>query len=76
MAWANMYLITATFFKGTNTLGEMLIDDGELFRIGGREYRDISLQPGSASGGVLRDLLCAPVQKLVLDAEEKELGIK
>ena len=71
-----MYLITATFFKDTNLVGEMLIDDGELFRVGSKEYRDISLKPGSLSGGVLRDLLCAPVQKMVLEAEERELGIR
>jgi hypothetical protein len=76
LAYANMYLITAKFFKGTNLLGEILIDDGELFRVGSREYRDVSLQPGTSSGGVLRDLLCAPVQKLVLEAEEKELGLR
>lgn len=76
MAWANMYLVTARFFRGTNLLGEIRIDGGELFRVGSREYRDITLQPGSAKGGVLRDFLCSPVGKLVGDAEERELGLR
>ena len=76
LAWANMYLITARFFKDTNVLGQILVDDGELFRVGSREYRDITRKPGTSSGGVLRDLLCAPVQKLVLEAEERKRGLR
>ena len=76
MAWANTYLVKAAFFEGTNFLGEIEIDGGELFRAGGREYRDVSFQHGNASSDVLRELVCAPVQKLVHEAEEKEFGSK
>jgi hypothetical protein len=70
MAWANMYLVTATFFRGTNVLGKIVIDDGELFKVDGREYRDVSKLDGH---GVLRDLICAPLGKIVRETEEKEL---
>jgi hypothetical protein len=74
MAWANMYLVTATFFKGTNVLGEVMIDDGELFRADGGEYRDVSFkQDGDGGSGVLRDLVCAPLGKIVHETEMKEL---
>jgi hypothetical protein len=57
MAWANMDLVTATFFGSTNTLGEILIDDGELFKADGRECRDVSFKlDGDGGSGVLRDL--------------------
>jgi hypothetical protein len=74
MAWANMYLVTATFFKGTNDLGKIMIDDGELFIADGRVYRDVSYkQNGDGGGGVLRDLICAPLGKIVHDKEMKEV---
>jgi hypothetical protein len=73
-AWANMYLVTATFFRGTNVLGKIVIDDGELFKADGREYRDVSFkQDGHGGSGVLRDLICAPLGKIVHETEMKEL---
>jgi hypothetical protein len=73
-AWMNMYLVTATFLNGTNVLGEIEIDDGELFRAYGGEYRDDSFKEvGDGVRGVLRDLICAPLGKLVQDTEMKEL---
>jgi hypothetical protein len=73
-AWKNMYLVTTTFFKGTNVLGEIEIDDGELFRVDGGEYRDVSFkQVGDGVSGVLRDLVCAPLGKIVQETEMKEL---
>jgi hypothetical protein len=41
MAWMNMYNYEATFYRGTNVLGEIMIDDGELFKTDGRIYRDV-----------------------------------
>jgi len=74
MAWANMYLVTAIFFKGTNVLGKITIDDGELFRVDGGEYRDVSFkQNGDGGSGVLRDLISAPLGKIVHEAETKAL---
>jgi hypothetical protein len=74
MAWANMYLVTATFFNGTNVLGKIMIDDGELFRVDSGEYRDVSLKRGGDGGrGVLRDLVCDPLGKIVRETEMKEL---
>jgi hypothetical protein len=73
-AWANRYLVTATFFNGTNVLGEIVIDEGALFRAYGGEYRDDSFkQAGDGVSGVLRDLICAPLGKLVQETEMKEL---
>ena len=73
-AWKNMYLVTATFLQGTNVLGEIMIDDGELFRVDGRVYRDVSFKLDNDGGsGVLRDLVCAPLGKIVHETETKEL---
>jgi hypothetical protein len=73
-AWANIYSVTATFFKDTNVLGKITIDDGELFKTDGREYRDVSYKPdGDGGSGVLSDLVCAPLGKIVHEAEMKEL---
>jgi len=75
MAWANMYLTKVGFFQGTNCLGEIEIDSGELFRAGGREYRDVSIQ-GNTSHGVLAQLVCAPVRQMVREVQEKEAETK
>ncbi len=72
MAWANMYMTKAAFFQGSRCLGEIEIDGGELFRAGGREYRDVSLRRDDTNSGVLRSLVCVPVQRLVTEAQEKE----
>ena len=73
-AWANIYSVTATFFKDTNVLGKITIDDGELFKTDGREYRDVSFkQDGKGGSGVLRDLVCDPIGKIVHETEMKEL---
>jgi len=62
MAWANMYFVTATFFKGTDVLGKIKIDGGALFRIDGGEYRDTTFKrDGVGCHGVLKDLVCAPL---------------
>ncbi len=73
-AWKNMYNYTATFYRGTNVLGVIIIDDGELFKTDGREYRDVSFKLNSNRGsGVLSDLVCSPLGKIVHEAEIKEL---
>jgi hypothetical protein len=72
--YSNIWSVRAKFFGGTNVLGEIMIDDGELFLADGRQYRDVSFKlDGDGGSGVLRDLICAPLGKIVHDAEMKEL---
>ena len=72
--YSNIWSARAMFLGGTNVLGEIMIDDGELFLADGRQYRDVSFKlDGDGGSGELRDLVCAPLGKIVHEAEMKEL---
>ncbi len=75
-SYSNVWSVKATFFEGTNALGEIMTD-GELFLAEGRQYKDGSYKEGGIRGsGVLRDLVVKPLGEAVQEAEMKEIETK